>query len=77
MGFKLRLYTSGINAGAAVGRPHSHGSEGRVGTQSYVRGWGHGTDYFLVPVIPVLNWQVVVELYVYVSRAILIKFEPT
>ena len=37
-------------------------------------GWGHGTDYFLGSVIPVLNWQVVVELCVY---AILIKCEPT
>ena len=37
MGLKLRLYTKG---GAAVSRPHSHGSEGRAGTQCYVRGGG-------------------------------------
>ena len=40
MGLKLRLYTEGINAGAPVGRPHSHGSEGRAATQCYVRGMG-------------------------------------
>ena len=28
------------NAGAAVGRPHSHVSRGRAGTQCYVRGVG-------------------------------------
>ena len=72
MGLKLRLYTLGINAGAAVGRPHSHGSEGRAGTQSYVQGWGQCPDYFLGPG---LNWQVVVELHLYVSRAMLIKCE--
>ena len=33
-------------------------------------GWGHGTDYFLGPGIPVLNWQVVVELNVYLFRTI-------
>ena len=38
--------------------------------------WGHGTDYFLGPG-PVLNWEVVVELHVYVSRSSLIKCEPT
>ena len=32
-------------------------------------GWGHGTDYFLGTGISVLNWQLVVELHVYVSRA--------
>ena len=37
MGLKLRLYTQG---GAAVGRPHSHRSEGQAGTKSYVRGVG-------------------------------------
>ena len=40
MGLKLRPYTYGINAGAAVGRPHSHGMKGRAGTQCYVRGVG-------------------------------------
>ena len=52
-----------------MGRPHSHGSEGRAGTECYVRGWGQCPDYFLGPGIPVLNWQVVVELHVYVSGA--------
>ena len=60
-----------------MGRPHSHGLEEWAGTQSYVRGWGYGIDYFLGPGIPVLNWQVVVELHVYLSRAILIKCAPT
>ena len=32
--------SSGNNAGAAVGRLHSHGSKGRAGTQCYVRGVG-------------------------------------
>ena len=40
-------------------------------------GWDHCTDYFPGPGINVLNWQVVVELHVYVSRTILIKCEPT
>ena len=35
-GLKLRLYRYGFNAGAAVGSPHSHRSEGRPVTQSYV-----------------------------------------
>ena len=47
------------------------------GPRAMSRGWGHGTDYFLEPGIPVLNWQVAVELNVCVSRAILIKCEPT
>ena len=57
-------------------RPHSHGLEGRPGPRAMSEGWDHGTDYFLGPGIPVLNWQVAVELHVYVSRAILIKCEP-
>ena len=40
-------------------------------------GWDQSPDYFLGPGIPVLNWQVVVELHVYVSGAMLIKCEPT
>ena len=32
-------------------------------------GWDQSPDYFLGPGIPVLNWQVVVELHVYVSGA--------
>ena len=35
IGLKLRLYIYGFTAGAAVGSPHSHRSEGRSGTQSY------------------------------------------
>ena len=60
-----------------MGSPHSHGSAGRAGTQRYVEGWDHGTDYLLGTRIPVLNWQVVVESHVYVSRAILVECEPT
>ena len=36
MGLKLRWYGLGINAGAAVVRHHSHGSEVHSGTLSYV-----------------------------------------
>ena len=53
-----------------MGRP---GSEGRAGTWCYVQGVGQCPDYFLGPGIPVLNWQVVVELHLYVSRAMLTK----
>ena len=53
--------------------PIPMGRRGGPGPSAMSGGWGHGTDYFLGPRIPVLNWQVVV---VYVSRAILIKCEP-
>ena len=53
------------------------GRKGGLGARAMSGGWGHGTDYFLGPGIPVLNWEVVVELDVCVSRAILIKCEPT
>ena len=53
------------------------GQKGGPGARAVFKGWGQGPDYFLGPGIPVLNWQVVVELHVYVSRAILIKREPT
>ena len=36
MALKLRRYGEGINAGAAEDRPHSHGSEGKIGNHSYV-----------------------------------------
>ena len=54
--------------------PISMGWRGGPGSRAMSRGWGHGTDYFLGPGIPVLNWEVVVELQVYdiVSRASLI-----
>ena len=55
-------------AGAAVGRPHSHRSKGRAGTQCYVRGGGANA---LGPRIPVLNNSVVVELHLKIKR------EPT
>ena len=35
------------------------GRRGGPGPRAVSRGWGHGTDYFLGPGIPVLNWQVV------------------
>ena len=50
---------------------------GRLGPRAMSRRWGQCPDYPLGPGIPVLNWQVVVELHVYVSRAMLIKCEPT
>ena len=56
--------------------PISMGWRGGPGPRAMSRGWSHGTDYFLGPRIPVLNWQVVVELHVYVSRASLINCEP-
>ena len=46
---------------------------GGAGPTAISGGWGHGSDYFIGTGIPVLNWQVVVELHVYVSRAILIS----
>ena len=46
------------------------GQRGGPGSRAVSGGWSHGTDYFLRAGIPVLNWQVVVELHVYVSRAI-------
>ena len=49
------------------------GRRGGPGPRAMARGWGHSTDYLLGTGIPVLNWQVVVELHIYVSRAILIK----
>ena len=52
-----------------MGRPHSLGLEGRPGPSAMSGGLGYSTDYFPGPRIPVLNWQVVVELHVYVSRA--------
>ena len=45
--------------------PIPKGQRGRLGPRAMSRGWGHGTDYFLGPGIPVLNWEVV-ELYVYI-----------
>ena len=43
-GLKLRLYRYGINAGAAVGWPHSHGSEGHLGPRAMSLRWGRDTD---------------------------------
>ena len=57
--------------------PIPMGWRGGPGPRAMSGGWGHGTDYFLQSGIPVLNWQLVVELHVYVSRAIIIKCEPT
>ena len=45
-----------------MGRP---GRRGGPGPRAMSGGWGHGTDYFLGPEIPVLNW-----LHIYVVRAI-------
>ena len=45
--------------------PIPKGQRGRLGPRAMSRGSGHGTDYFLVLGIPVLNWEVV-ELYVYI-----------
>ena len=54
------------------------GRRGGPGPRTMSGGWGHSADYFLMSGIPVLNWQVVVQLHVYyVSRAILMKCEPT
>ena len=39
--------------------PIPMGRRGGPGPRAVSRGWGHGTDYFLGPGIPVLNWQVV------------------
>ena len=57
--------------------PIPMGQRGGPGPRAMFEGWGRSTDYFLGPGIPVLNWQVVVELHVHISRAILIKCEPT
>ena len=59
-----------------MGRPHSHGGPELSAMSG---GWGQCPDYSLGPRIPVLNWQVVVELhvYMYVYRVMLIKCEPT
>ena len=40
------------------------GRRGGPGLRAMSGGCGHCTDYFLGPGIPVLNWQVVVELHV-------------
>ena len=44
-----------------MGSPHSHRSEGRSRTQSYVFEVRPLFRYFLGPGIPFLNWQVEVE----------------
>ena len=44
------------------------GRRGGPGPRAMSRGWGHGTDYFLGPRIPVLNWKVIVDLHVYASE---------
>ena len=44
------------------------GQKGGPGARAVFKGWGQGPDYFLGPGIPVLNWQVVVELmYIFQS----------
>ena len=53
------------------------GRKGGPGPRAMPGGWDQCPDYFLGPGIPVLNWQVVVEIHVYVSGAMLIKCEPT
>ena len=55
------------------------GRRGGPGPRAMSGGWSHGTDYFLGPGIPVLNWQVnIVELlYIFLELCILIKCEPT
>ena len=53
------------------------GRRGGPGPRAMSEGWDHGTDYLLGTRIPVLNWQVVVELHAYVSRAILVECEPS
>ena len=50
------------------------GRRGGPGPSAMSGGWGHCTDYFLGPGISVLNWQVGVELHIYVSRAMLIPY---
>ena len=57
--------------------PISMDRRGGPGLSAMSEWCGHCPDYFLGPGIPILNWEVVVELHVYVSRAILIKCEPT
>ena len=57
--------------------PIPMGQKGGLGPRAMLGGGAKGTDYFLGPGIPVLNWQMVVELHEYVSRASLIKCEPT
>ena len=51
--------------------PIPMGRRGGPGPSAMSGGWGQCPDYFLGAGIPVLNWQVVVELHVYVARAIL------
>ena len=46
MGLKLRRYGLCINAGTAVDRSNS---SGRLGHRAMSVGWGHDTDYFIVP----------------------------
>ena len=58
--------------------PVPMGRRGGPGPRAMSGGWSHGTDYFLGPGIPVLNWQVIVELlYIFLELCILIKCEPT
>ena len=52
--------------------PIPMGRRGGPGPRAMSGRWSHGTDYFLGPGIPVLNWQVVVELHVCICRASLI-----
>ena len=54
--------------------PIPMGRRGGPGPSAMSGGWGQYPNYFLGPGIPVLNWQVVVELRVY--RPMLIKCEP-
>ena len=58
-------------------RPIPMGRRGGPGPRAISGGWDQCPDYCLGPGIPVLNWQVVVDLHAYVSRAKLIKCEPT
>ena len=59
-----------------MGRPHSHGSEGRTGTRSSVSLW-----WAMILILPRARNSFLEQLVggsrVYVSRAILIKGEPT
>ena len=44
MGLELRRYGLGINAGAAVGRPHSHCRRVELGPRDISLKWSHDTD---------------------------------
>ena len=63
MGLKLSIHRVSMQVPQWTG-PIPMGRRGGSGLSAMSEGWGHCPDYFLGPGIPVLNWQMVVELHV-------------